>query len=108
MNMRRASGLLALLALLLGQIGAQLHDLSHLKHDLAVVRLGENNAPPIHHSLEVCVAYSYICSAVSHVGTWHLPTAGAPVALPILFVFFLPLAVRLEFYTRAPPSISRL
>jgi hypothetical protein len=101
---RRAASLLAIAALLLGQVGAQLHDLIHLKHDLAVVRYGENNVPPVGHSLEVCVAYSFIHSTVSHAGTWHLPTASAAIALPILFVFFLPLAVRLEFDTRAPPS----
>lgn len=102
---RRAAALLALLALLFGQVGAQLHDFSHLKHDVAVVLDGPDRAPPIHHSAEVCVAYSYVCSAVNHVGIWHLPTAGAAVALPVLFVFFLPLAVRLQFDTRAPPSI---
>lgn len=107
-NMRRVASLLALLALLLGQVGARLHDLTHMKHDLAVVRHGENNVPPIQHSPEVCVAYSHFGNTVSHATTWHFPIAGPAVALPILFTFFLPLALRLDFYVRAPPPISRL
>ncbi|MFZ1910121.1 MAG: hypothetical protein WAU52_13660 [Burkholderiales bacterium] len=102
--MRRTSSVLAILALLLGQAGAQLHELSHLKHDLAVVHDGKKNAPPLGHSVEVCVAYTLICHAIGHSGTWHIPTADVPAVLPVLFVFFLPRALRVEFDTRAPPT----
>ncbi|MGA8006651.1 MAG: hypothetical protein WCA17_11165, partial [Burkholderiales bacterium] len=70
MTTRRAAGLLAILALLLGQIGAQLHDLSHLEHDLAVVHDGGKKAPPLGHSIEVCFGYAAICSAIGHAGHW--------------------------------------
>ncbi|MGA7986030.1 MAG: hypothetical protein WCA01_12690 [Burkholderiales bacterium] len=105
--MRRASSLLAILGLLLGQIGAQLHDLSDLKHDLAVVRYGEK-APPLGHSIEVCAAYTVICHSVGHSGIWHVLAAEAPAVLPVLFVFFLPRVLRVEFDPRAPPAPASL
>ena len=108
LKLRRTSSLLAILALLLGQIGAQLHDLDHLKHDLAVVHYGEKKAPPLNHSPEVCAAYACIHSTVSYAGIWHLPAPAAPVALPYLFVFFLPLPLRVEFDPRAPPVTPSL
>ncbi|HUJ88331.1 MAG TPA: hypothetical protein VLX30_15890 [Burkholderiales bacterium] len=109
MPVRRSRvGLLAILALLLGQAGAQLHDLAHLKHDLAVVRYGEQKTPPLGHSIEVCAAYAVICHSVGHSGIWHILAAGAPAVLPVLFVFFLPRALRVEFDPRAPPAPASL
>lgn len=104
---RRHTGLLAILALLLGQVGAQLHELSHIEYDLAVVHEGKK-APPLEHSIEVCVAYSLICHSVSHAGIWHIFAADAPAVSPILFTFFLPRALRVEFDARAPPAALSL
>ena len=106
--MRRAFSLLAILALLLGQVGARLDDLTHLKHDLGVVHHGEKKAPPLGHSVEVCAGYSVICgSAIGHANLWQLLPAGLPGAVPILFRFFAPRAPRIQFLSRAPPDFPR-
>lgn len=97
----RAACLLAILALVLGQIGAELHNLEHVKHDLAVIRLGAKKAPPLGHSIEVCVAYSFVCNMVTHAMLWQLPPVSPAVAVPILF---LPRTPRAEFCSRAPPA----
>jgi hypothetical protein len=102
--MRRASSLVAILALLLGQAGAQLHDLAHLKHDLAVVRLGEKKAPPLGHSIEICVGYAAICSAIGHAGHWPVLPPAPPEAVAPAFRFFALRAPRMEFLSRAPPA----
>lgn len=107
-KIRRASCLLAILALVLGQIGAELHALEHVRHDLAVVRLGDKKAPPLGHSIEICVAYSFVCNAVSHAGLWQLPSVGLAIALSTsLFLFFPPRTPRTEFRSRAPPAVGR-
>jgi hypothetical protein len=102
--MRRTASLLAIVALLFGQVGAQLHDLSHLKHELAVVRYGENNAPPLGHSIEVCVAYSFICSTISHASHWPVMATSPAIAVPVLFQFFLLRPARVAFLSRGPPA----
>jgi len=100
----RACCLLAILALALGQIGAELHDLEHVRHDLAVIRLGAKKAPPLGHSIEVCVAYSFVCNTVTHAVLWRLPPPNLAVAVLIFFLFFLPRTPRAEFLSRAPPA----
>jgi hypothetical protein len=106
--MRHACSLLALLALLLGQVGAQLDGVAHLRHDLGVVHHGEKKAPPLGHSVDVCAGYSVICgSAIGHVNLWQLLPAGLPGAVPILFRFFQPRAPRIQFLPRAPPGFPR-
>ncbi|HUJ88323.1 MAG TPA: hypothetical protein VLX30_15850 [Burkholderiales bacterium] len=105
--MRRASSLVAILALLLGQAGAQLHDLTHLKHDLGVIRDGAKKAPPLGHSIEVCVAYASICNATGHAGAWPVFLPGPPAAVLIVFLFCVPLAPRIHFLSRAPPALLR-
>ncbi|MFZ1909767.1 MAG: hypothetical protein WAU52_11860 [Burkholderiales bacterium] len=103
--MRRASSLFAVLALLLGQAGAQLHDLTHLEHDLAVVRYGGQKAPPLGHSIEVCVGYAFICGAITHANLWQIPPPSLPEAVAIFFLFFLLRAPRAHFLSRAPPAL---
>jgi hypothetical protein len=104
-TMHRASTFVAVLALLLGQVGAQLHDLDHLKHDLALAGHAGKKAPPLGHSAEVCVGYAAICSAIGHASPWALLPPGPPDAVPVSFRFFLPRAPRVHFLTRAPPGL---
>ena len=106
--MRRASSLVAILALLLGQAGAQLHDLTHLRHDLAVVRDGAKKAPPLGHSIEVCAGYAALCSTIGHANLWQLPVAFPPSAIPLMFLFFTLRAPRVQFLSRAPPALLQL
>ncbi len=106
--MHRATSLLAILALLLGQLGAQLDDVVHLTHDLGVVQHGEKNAPPLGHSVEVCAAYAVICSsAISHASLWQQFLPSSPDAVPIFFRFFVLRTPRVQFLSRAPPGSRR-
>ena len=103
--MRRAFSLFAFVALLVGQIGAQADDLLHLRHDLGVLEHGEKHAPPVGHSIAVCLDYSFVCSAIGHAHIWHLPPAVAPVAFEAVFRLPEPRAQRVHFQTRAPPGV---
>jgi hypothetical protein len=101
--MRHASTALAVLALLLGQVGAQLHSLSHVEHDLAVVHEG-SKAPPLGHSAEVCVAYHAVCSAIGHAGHWPPLPPAPPQAVALAFRLFILRAPQVQFFSRAPPA----
>ena len=106
--MRRASSLFAILALLLGQAGAQLHDLTHLKHDLAVVRYGEKKAPPLGHSIEVCVGYAFICGAIGHANLWPILSPSLPEAVAVhLSVLPASRAARFISFRARLPLFSR-
>jgi hypothetical protein len=92
-------------ALVFAQQAAQLHALSHLKHDLIKAQLGGKGVPPIGHPAEKCIAYHAVGSTLPSLApALDLPRvpllAFAPVALP------LPLTPRIEFDSRAPPRLS--
>jgi hypothetical protein len=103
--MRRAFSLFAFVALLVGQVGAQADDLLHLRHDLGVLEHGEKHAPPVGHSIAVCLGYAFVCSAIGHAHLWHLPPAAAPVAVAVVLRAFEAREPRIQFLTRAPPGL---
>lgn len=103
--MRRAFSLIAFVALLVGQVGAQADDLAHLRHDLGVLEHGEKHAPPVGHSIAVCLDYSFVCSAIGHANLWHLPPAAAPVAVVVAFRLSEPRPPRAQFLPRGPPGL---
>jgi hypothetical protein len=92
-------------ALVFAQQAAQLHALSHLRHDLAKAQLGGKSVPPVGHPAEKCIAYHAVDSTLPglapaiDVERTPLPTL-ASVTLP------LPFAPRIEFDSRAPPYFS--
>ena len=97
--------LLVAFALVFTQQAAQLHALSHLKHDLIRAQLGGKGVPPVGHTAEKCIAYHAVDStlpSLAHaIGLERIPPpAVASVSLP------LPFAPRIEFDSRAPPVLS--
>jgi len=92
-------------ALVFAQQAAQLHALSHLKHDVVKAQLGGKGAPPVGHPAEKCIAYHAVDSTLPglapaiDVERASLPALAA-VTLP------LPFAPRIEFDSRAPPRLS--
>ena len=97
--------LLIVLALLCAQQAAQLHSLSHLKHDLARAAAGNKGIPPVGHPAEHCIAFHAVdsalpCGALALDPPRVQPLEPARVALP------LTRSRRIEFDSRAPPSIS--
>jgi hypothetical protein len=92
-------------ALLFTQQAAQLHALSHLGHDLAVVERGKLDAPPIGHPAEQCIAYHAVDSALPNLA----PAPAAPRIAPLAAAHFdlpLPFSPRIGFDSRAPPFSS--
>ena len=92
-------------ALVFAQQAAQLHALSHLKHDLIKAELGGKGVPPIGHPAEKCIAYHAVDSTLPGLAPViciprTAPPAVASVTLPI------PFAPRIEFDSRAPPTLS--
>jgi hypothetical protein len=92
-------------ALVFAQQAAQLHALSHLKHDLIKAQLGGKGVPPVGHPAEKCIAYHAVGSTLPSLApAVCIPQASAPalasVTLPV------PFAPRIEFDSRAPPSLS--
>ena len=92
-------------ALVFAQQAAQLHALSHLKHDLIRAQLGGKGVPPVGHPAEKCIAYHAVDSTLPSLAPAMCiprvsPPALASVALPI------PFAPRIEFDSRAPPTLS--
>jgi len=92
-------------ALVFTQQAAQMHALSHLKHDLIKAERAGKCIPPVSHPAEQCIAYHAVDSALpSLVAAIDLPRVSLPAvasaALP------LPFAPRIEFDSRAPPLLS--
>jgi hypothetical protein len=91
-------------ALVFAQQAAQLHALSHLRHDLAKAERGKC-VPPVGHPAEKCIAYHAVDSALPGLA----PVIEPPrIALPAFASVVLPLLQppRIEFDSRAPPVLS--
>ena len=92
-------------ALVFAQQAAQLHALSHLKHDLVRAQLGGKGVPPVGHPAEKCIAYHAVDTTLPSLA----PAIDAACeALPIVAAVALPLSFppRIEFNSRAPPGLS--
>jgi hypothetical protein len=92
-------------ALVFTQQAAQLHALSHLKHDLVEAERGGKCIPPVSHPAEQCIAYHAVDSTLPSLA----PAIDPPrVALPAFAAVVLPLPhpSRIEFDSRAPPHLS--
>ena len=92
-------------ALVFAQQAAQLHALSHVRHDLIKAQLGGKGVPPVGHPAEKCIAYhavdSTLPSLAPAIDVQRVPLpALASVNLPI------PFAPRIDFDSRAPPVLS--
>ena len=92
-------------ALVFAQQAAQLHALSHIRHDLIKAQLGGKGIPPVGHPAEKCIAYhavdSTLPSLAPAIDVQRVPLpALASVNLPI------PFAPRIDFDSRAPPALS--
>ena len=97
--------LLVAAALVFAQQAAQLHALSHLKHDLIKAERGGKCIPPISHPAEKCIAYHAVDSTLPGLA----PVIEPPrIALPAFAAVLLPLLQppRIEFDSRAPPVLS--
>jgi hypothetical protein len=91
-------------ALVFAQQAAQLHALSHLRHDLIKAE-GGKRIPPISHTAEKCIAYHAVDSTLPSLA----PVIEPPrIALPVFAAVALPLLQppRIEFDSRAPPVLS--
>ncbi len=93
------------LALILAQQAAQLHALSHLARDIALVEHGGKSVPPIGHPAEHCIAFHAVDSALPSVALLAEPPRIAPHAvssIPVSIAF----PPRIVFDSRAPPVLS--
>lgn len=97
--------LLVAVALVFAQQAAQLHALSHTQRDLAAAERGGKCVPPVSHPAEQCIAYHAVDSALPSLAqAIDLPQVALPafaVAVPSLLY-----PPRIEFDSRAPPSLS--
>jgi hypothetical protein len=92
-------------ALVFAQQAAQLHALSHLKHDLIKAELGGKGVPPVGHPAEKCIAYHAVDSTLpSLAAAIEVPRVSQPVLVSVTLP--LPFAPRIEFDSRAPPTLS--
>ncbi len=103
--MNRALQIVLGLALLFAQYAAQLHSMSHLRHELAVAKYGEKRAPPLGHTIEKCVAFCAIHGAITG-GDSVIDPSVVAVSLEPQFVVPLPFPPRVAFDSRAPPALS--
>jgi len=97
--------LLVAAALVFAQQAAQLHALSHLKHDLVAAQFGGKGVPPVGHPAEKCIAYHAVDSTLPSLApaidaARPALAAAAAVDLPLSF------PPRIEFDSRAPPILS--
>ncbi|MGB7543811.1 MAG: hypothetical protein WBM28_17560 [Burkholderiales bacterium] len=92
-------------ALLFTGQAAQLHALSHLGRDLALIEHGDKNAPPLGHPAEQCLAFHAVDSVLPNAALAFEPPR---IALPAVAFSALPLPFppRIEFDSRAPPLLS--
>ncbi len=93
------------LALVIAQQAAQLHALSHLAHDIALVENGGMGVPPVGHPAEQCIAFHAVDSALPGGALLAEPPRFAPQAdasFPASILF----PPRIVFDSRAPPALS--
>ncbi len=97
--------LLVAVALLLTGQAAQLHALSHVGRDLALIERGDKNAPPLGHPAEQCLAFHAVDSALPNAA---LALELSRIALPAVAFSALPspFPPRIEYDSRAPPVLS--
>jgi hypothetical protein len=103
--MNRALPIVLALALLFAQHAAQMHSMSHLRHDLLVAEYGEKNAPPLGHTVDKCVAFHALYGTLTGGNTFIAPSCVA-VSPDVHFVVAVPFPPRIVFYSRAPPALS--
>lgn len=103
--MNRALQLFLALALLFAQFAAQMHSMSHLRHELAVAKYGEKHAPALGHSIYKCVAFHTLHGTITGGDTVIGPSC-VDVSPEPQFVVALPFPARIVFDSRAPPALS--
>ena len=104
--MKRTLPFVLALSLLFAQYAAQMHSMSHLRHDLLVAKYGENHAPPLGHTVDKCIAFHALYGTMTGGGTLSDPSC-IPVSPDAqLFVVALPFPPRIVFDSRAPPALS--
>lgn len=103
--MNRALPLVLGLTLLFAQYAAQLHSMSHLRHELAVAKYGEKRAPPLGHTVDKCVVFHALHGAITGGDTLSTPSC-ADVSPDPQFLVALPFPPRIVFDSRAPPALS--
>ncbi len=92
-------------ALVFAQQAAQLHALSHLKHNLITAQLGGKGVPPVGHPAEKCIAYHAVDSTLPSLApAIDLPGVSQPTLASVDLP--LPVAPRIDFDSRAPPILS--
>lgn len=87
-------------ALLFAQQAAQVHALSHVRHDPA-----KNGAPLSGHPAAQCLALHAIDSALPNVSQSSVLQHVAP-RTATYFILPIPLLARFDFESRAPPRLS--
>ena len=92
-------------ALVFAQQAAQLHALSHLKHDLIKAQLGGKGVPPVGHPAEKCIAYHAVGSTLPSFAPAVFIQQGSTPALASV-TLPIPFAPRIDFDSRAPPTLS--
>ena len=103
--MNRALQLVLALALLFAQSAAQMHSMSHLRHELAVAKYGEKHAPALGHTIYKCIAFHALHGTITGGDTVIAP-ACVDVSPEPQFVVALPFPPRIVFDSRAPPALS--
>ena len=96
---------LIMLALVMAQRAAQLHALSHLARDIALVEHGGKGVPPIGHRAEQCIAFHAVDSVLPSVALLAEPPRIDPQA-DASFPASILLPPRIVFDSRAPPVLS--
>lgn len=91
--------------LLFGQFAAQMHAMSHLRHDIAVAEHGPEKAPALGHGTDKCVAFGALANVLGNAVVAQAATGAEPatLVLPANSVF---VPARIAFDSRAPPALS--
>jgi hypothetical protein len=103
--MNRALPFVLALALLIAQYAAQMHSMSHLRHDLLVAKYGEKHAPPLGHTVDKCIAFHALYGTITGGSTFIAPPCVA-ASPDTYFVVAIPFPPRIVFDSRAPPVLS--